>query len=221
MRRAKDTANKYQSYWWAALELAYKTGLVPNNAAWRRVKPFGKVDKARDFYPTPEQVATLLEHCDDAFRPLVRAAVLTGFRLQALSEARVADFDAKDGTLNIRRDKGHERVAALSTAAVELLRQQAKDKLPTAYLFVRADGYPWGKSHQHRPFRAACKKGGLPRELIFYGLRHYFISRALLTGINVYALAKNVGTSPKMIEKSYAKFIRTDVRDMLDRVAVA
>jgi len=223
MRRAKATANKYQSYFWAALELAYQTNHVISNDAWRRIKPFGKTDKARDFYPTAEQVSTLLEHCSDAVRPLARAAVLTGFRLQALTTALVADFDAEDGTLNIHRcpDKEHQRVAALSSAAVNLFKQQAKDKLPSAYLFLRADGYPWGKSHQHRPFRDACKIGKLPREFIPYSRRHYFISRALLAGVNVHALAKNVGTSPAMITKHYGKFIRADVREMLDRVDVA
>jgi integrase len=221
MRRAKGTANKYQSYFWAALELAYETGHVATNDAWRRIKPFGNVDKPRDFYPSAAQVSTLLENCDESFRPLVRAGLLTGFRLQALSGAIVADFDAHDGTLNVRHDKGHERVAALSSAAVELFKQQAKDKLPNAYVFLRADGCAWGKSHQHRPFREACKKGKLPREFIFYSLRHYFISRALLAGVNVHALAKNVGTSPAMITKHYGKFIRTDYRDMLDRVEVA
>ena len=104
---------------------------------------------------------------------------------------------------------------------MNLFKQQAKDKLPSAYLFLRADGYPWGKSHQHRPFRDACKIGKLPREFIPYSLRHYFISRALLAGVNVHALAKNVGTSPAMITKHYGKFIRADVREMLDRVDVA
>lgn len=220
-RRAKDTANRHWATFRAALALAFQDGKVASDTAWRRVKPFPDVGKAREFYPTPKQVTDLLEHCDDAFRPLARAAVLTGFRLQALTDARVAQFDAKDGTLNIRNDKKHERVATLSTAAVELFKAQAKDKLPGAYLFLRADGLPWGKSHQHRPFRDACKRAKLPREFIFYSLRHYYVSRALLAGVNVHALAKAVGTSSKMIEKHYGKFIRSDVRDMLDRVEVA
>jgi integrase len=228
-RRAKDTSNRNWNTFRAALTHAFRDGKVASDTAWRRVEPFEDVGRERQFYPTPEQVADLLKHCDDALRPLARAAALTGFRLQALTGALVSDFDPKAGTLNIRRDKDHERDATLSSAAVELFKQQAKDKLPSAYLFVRADGLPWGKSHQHRPFRDAVAranadpdvKAKLPREFIFYSLRHYFISRALLAGMNVNALAKNVGTSAAMIEKHYGKFIRSDVRDMLDRVAVA
>ena len=228
-RRAKDTANKHWNYLRAALALAFRDGKVASDVAWRRLKPFKDAGKGRDFYPTPEQIAAVLDHCDAALKPLVEAAKLTGFRLQALTGPLVSDFDSQHGTLNIRRDKGHDRVATLSSAAVKLLKEQARDKLPTTYLFVRADGVPWGKSNHHRPFREACGKVNsdpkakvkIPREFIFYSLRHYFISRALLAGMNANALAKNVGTSTAMIEKHYGKFIRSDVRDMLDRVEVA
>ena len=220
-RKAKDTANRHWATLRAALALAFKDGKVADDTQWRRVKPFEDVGRARQFYPTPEEIAKLLDKCANDFRPLVRAAVLTGFRLQALVEATVADFEAEDGTLRIDKDKKHARTATLSTAAVELFKQQAKDKTPKARLFLRADGKPWGKSHQHRPFRDACKAAKLPREFIFYSLRHYYISRALLAGMNANALAKNVGTSSKMIDKHYGKFIRSDVRDMLDRVEVA
>jgi integrase len=222
-RRAKDTANKHWNYLRAALALAFRNGMVSTDAPWRRLKPFGKVAKSRDFYPTAEQVADLLKHCADDLRPLVRAAALTGFRLQALTAARVGDFDPIAGTLDIKRDKGHSRTATLSTAVIALFKSQVTGKLPSAYLFVRADGYPWttSKSLHHRPFRDACAKAELPRAFILYSLRHYAISRALLAGVNAYALAKNTGTSAAMIEKHYGKFIRSDVRDMLDRVEVA
>ena len=228
-RRAKDTANRHWNTARAALALAFRDGKVKDDSPWRRIKPFANVGKARQFYPNDEQVKALLDHCDDALGPLASSATETGFRLKALTGALVKDLDEAHGTLNIEDDKGHTRVATLSSAAVKLFKQQAKDKLPSAYLFLRADGEPWTKSTHHRPFRDAVartnadpnvkKQARLPREFIFYSLRHYFISRALLAGVHVNALAKNVGTSAAMIEKHYGKFIRSDVRDMLDRVA--
>ncbi len=142
-----------------------------------------------------------------------------------MTDATVADFDPVKGTLRIGYgnggdDKGHKRTATLSSAAVELFKAQARDKLPAAHLFLRADGLPWGKSHQQRPFRAACTAAKLPRDFLFYSLRHYFISRALAAGMHVNALANNVGTSPVMIHKHYAKFIATEDRAMLDRIAL-
>jgi integrase len=223
MRKAKDTANKVFAAFRAALQLAFNNGKIANDLAWRRIKPFAKVGKARDYYPTPEQVKALIDNCADDFRPLVRAGLVTGFRLGPLTSARVADFDPNDGTLKILHDKKHPRTAMLSSAACALFKQQAKDELPGAYLFTRADGNPWAKSQQHRPFRDACAKCDppLPRAFIYYSLRHFFISRQLLAGANVHMLAMNVGTSPQMISKHYAKFIKSDVREMLDRAAVA
>src|SRR5579862_4008054 len=153
MRKAKATSNRSWSRIRAACALAFQTGKVPSDIAWRRVKPYGNIDKARTFYPTPEQVADLLTHSADDFRPLADAGKVTGFRLQPLTDATVAHFDAKAGTLRIDNDKGHARTATLSSAAIELFKAQAKDKLPAARLFTRADGSPWGKSHQQRPFR--------------------------------------------------------------------
>ena len=219
-RRSQDTANGLHSFR-AALGLAFRDGQVSSDTAWRRIQQFAKVGKARDFYPTPEQVAALFEHCDAAMQPLARAGANTGFRLQALTAALVSDFDPKAGTLNIKGDKGHERVATLSSAAIELFKTQAKGKLPSAYLFTRDDGNPWKRNNQQKPFRSACNAAKLPKEFVFYSLRHYFISRALLAGMNVNALAVNTGTSAAMIAKHYGKFVSTDVRDMLDRVAVA
>jgi integrase len=83
---------------------------------------------------------------------------------------------------------------------------------------MRDDGEPWGKSHQHRPMRAAVKAAGLPSETVFYSLRHYYISRALLAGMNAQVIAENCGTSVRMIEKHYGKFTRADRRRMLDLV---
>jgi hypothetical protein len=86
---------------------------------------------------------------------------------------------------------------------------------------VRGDGEPWKKSHQHRPFREACKQGKLPREFIFYSLRHYFISQRLLAGMNVIALdqeRRHVGRNDRA---KLRKICPSDVRDALDQVAVA
>jgi len=123
----------------------------------------------------------------------VKAAALTGFRLQAFREALVSDFDAAHGTLNIKKDKARAG-ATLSSAAIAFFKEQAKDKLPSAYLFLRADGLQWGVSHQHRPFRAACaavnadasvQKAARVHANSFSTACGTTSSRALLAGVNV------------------------------------
>jgi integrase len=63
-------------------------------------------------------------------------------------------------------------------------------------------------------------KAKLPPETVFYSLRHYYISKALLAGVQAQVVAENCGTSLAMIEKHYGKFLRADRKAMLDKVAL-
>ena len=67
------------------------------------------------------------------------------------------------------------------------------------------------KSQHKRPFEAAVKKTGLDQGTCFYSLRHSYISRALKMGVPTQAVAAQCGTSAAMIERHYAKFIRSDL----------
>ena len=109
----------------------------------------------------------------------------------------------------------------LSDKALSHFKKLARGKLPTAYLHTKEDGMPWGSSHQHRPMREAVKTAKLPRGAMFYTLRHTHISRALLAGVNAQVVAENCGTSVRMIEKHYGKFLKSDRRAMFNKVEIA
>jgi integrase len=85
-------------------------------------------------------------------------------------------------------------------------------------MLVKDDGIQWGKSSHSRSMKVAVKKAKLPRECCFYSLRHFHISKALLSGMPMQAIAENVGTSIKMIEQHYGKFTRADRRQMMNEV---
>lgn len=220
VRRSRDSANRTLAQFKAAMNLAFRRGLVPSDAAWRRVRGFRAVGSARKFFPTDEQIGKLLEKCETKLAALVRAAILTGARCGELTGARVADFDAKHGTLRVSGKTGSREVV-LSRRAVEFFKEQAKDKLPAALLFTKPDGMPWSRSEHHKPFRKACKAAKLPRAFVFYSLRHYHISKALIAGANVQVIAENTGTSIRMIEAHYGKFLHADRRAMFDRVELS
>jgi len=95
-----------------------------------------------------------------------------------------------------------------------------KDRLPEAHLLVKDDGTQWGKSHHLRSMRDAIKKAKLPGECVFYSLRHYHISKALLSSMPMQVVAENTGTSVRMIEKHYGKFTRADRRQMMNEVVL-
>ncbi len=77
-RRSKDSANRVLSIAKAAFNLAFRSGLVGSDQAWRRVSPFKDVGENRKLFLTDAQVGRLLGATNGGFRDLVEAAVLTG-----------------------------------------------------------------------------------------------------------------------------------------------
>lgn len=219
VRRSRDTANRVLAIFKAALNFAFRSGIALTDVEWRRVEGFEGATEARALFLEPDEVQMLLAAATGAFRDLLQAAVLTGARYGELASAKAGDFDPKAGTLKLSGKTG-SRSSYLSRDAVTFFRRVSKGKLPGAPLLMKDDGEPWGKSHQHRPMKAAVKAAGLPPETVFYSLRHYHISRALVAGVRPQVIAENCGTSVLMIERNYGKFTARDRRAMLDSIAL-
>ncbi|NOY15597.1 MAG: tyrosine-type recombinase/integrase [Gammaproteobacteria bacterium] len=218
-RRSKDSANRVMNMLKAALNLAFRSGVVHDDTAWRRVESFKGVGNARVLFLSDKQVKTLLETTKGGIHKLIKAGALNGARYGELSRLRVEDFSPSEATLLLTGKTG-THTAYLSRASVSFFKELAKDKTPKAFLLTKDDGTQWKTSHQQRPFREAVEKAKLPSETVFYSLRHYHISKALLAGIPIQVVAENCGTSIKMIEKHYGKFLATDRRKLLDKVAL-
>jgi len=217
VRKSKDGANRLMNYVRAALNLAYKKDIVGTDKAWRRISAFSDVGEARKIILNDAQISRLIEKTTGGFRELIISALLTGARYGELTGALVRDFDYQSKTIALSGKTG-SRTCYLSTEAAEHFRRLAATKLPNALLHVKDDGTQWGKSHQHLPMHEAIRRARLPQGTTFYCLRHTHISRALLKGVNSQVVAENCGTSIRMIEKHYGKFMAADRHAMFDRV---
>jgi len=217
MRKSKDGANKLLGALRAALNLAFRSGLVATDMEWRRVQPFKGVSASRKLFLTDKQIKRLLDNTNGGLHNLIHAAVLTGARYGELAAATVADLDPARGTLYLSGKTG-ERYCFLSDTAIRFFESLARDRLPAAWLLVKDTGSPWGKWHQNRPVKEAVQNAKLPRDTVFYSLRHYHISKALIAGVPAQVIAENCGTSIKMIEQHYGKFLEVDRRGLLNRV---
>jgi hypothetical protein len=60
VRKSKDSANRRLNVFKAALNHAWRSGVVADDTAWRRLEAFKKVGAARDLFLTEKQVAALL-----------------------------------------------------------------------------------------------------------------------------------------------------------------
>ena len=216
-RKSQDTANRVMGMLKAALNLAYRDGLVSSDKVWRRVERFKSVVKARTLFLSDKQVRELLDATTGDFHDLVELAVHTGARYGELTTATVSDFDPVDGTLHLSGKTG-ARTTYLSDTAVAVVQRIVRNKLPGAYLLMQDDGGQWIKGYQRAPLKQAVRRAKLPAETVFYSLRHYHISKALLAGVNAQVVAENTGTSIPMIEKHYGKFMKADRRAMFNRV---
>jgi integrase len=206
VRARQATANRVLSMLKAALNHAYDEEHIANRDAWgRKLKPFKKVDTARVRYPNVAEAARLLNACDPDFRPLVRAALETGCRYSELARLEVHDFNPDSNTITIRQSKsGKVRHVILTPEGVNFFRQHCAGHAGHELMFRHADGKRWKTSEQARPMRAAGAHARITPRVNFHGLRHTWASLAVMNGVPLMVVARNLGhADTRMVEKHY------------------
>jgi len=203
-RARKVTANRLLKDLKAALNRAVDDGLVESGEAWRRVKPFRGVEKARAEYLEHEEVRRLLNSCPADFRNLVQAAIYTGARYSELAALRVQDYRPEASAVHFPKTKsGSPRFVYLADEGLAFFERLTAGREPRAHLLVKSDGSEWGRSHQTRLMRESCEQAGLD-PVGFHQLRHTYASLYLMSGGSLVALAKQLGhTTTRMVEKHY------------------
>jgi integrase len=203
-RRRRNSANRTFNVLRASLNLAFKDGQVAGDAAWRHVKPLREADAARMRWLSAEEMRALVNAADDAFRPLVTAALHSGCRYSELTRLTVADFDPRSDSLFIAYSKsGKPRQITLTRDAARFFAQLCAGRPPHEIMLTR-NGSPWGVGMQDRPMRAACAKAGIPHAN-FHCLRHTYASHAIMDGVSSLIVARSLGhADTKMVEKHYA-----------------
>lgn len=216
-RRRKATANRTLTILKAALNHAYREGAIRSDEAWKRVKPFAEVTAARLRFLTVAEARRLLAACPAAFKDLVATALATGARYGELIRLTVADYDSTSGTVHIRASKsGKGRRVVLTDEGAALVSRLAAGRSPAERLLQRADGAPWGDSHQQRPMTAACKAAAIEPPLNFHGLRHTYASLAVMNGMPLLVLAANLGhSSSRMVEQHYGHLAESFIAETI------
>ena len=213
-RRRAATANRVLTILKAALNDAYHEGRIPINEAWRRVKPFRKVDSARIRYLTDDETRRLVNACPTDFRALVVGGLMTGCRYGELAALAVEDFSVDSGTLTIRTSKsGRPRHVALSAEGSQFFARQCLGKTPGALLFAKSSGRKWSASDQQRPIAAACVAAKIA-PITFHGLRHTYASRLAMKSVPLAVIAAQLGHADiRMVEKHYGHLAPNYVAD--------
>jgi len=205
VRKQKATANRTLTILRAALNKAYRDEKVSSYDAWRRVKPFAAVEKARVRFLTVDECRRLLAACSAEFRPLAQAALTTGCRCGELVRLTVDNFKPASGTLHVLMSKsGKPRHVVLNAEGVAFFAALCVDRPGHELMLLRANGQPWQRNSQCQPMAQACRVAGITPRATFHALRHTWASLAVMNGTPLVVVAKNLGhTSTAMVEKHY------------------
>lgn len=216
-RRRRSTANRILTVLKAALNKAWRERKVLTDAAWRAVEPFKGVDAARVRYLEIAETTRLLNGSDLDFRQLARGALETGARYGELIRLQVTDFSHNSGTVAVRKSKSSKpRHIHLTDDGVAFFRSITAGRAGSAFMFVKESGEPWKKDHQKDPMREACKRAKIDPPMGFHGLRHTWASHAVMNGVPLMVVAKNLGHSDtRMVEKHYGHLAPSYVADAI------
>lgn len=204
VRRRQSSANRILTTLKAALNHCFSEKLVASDAEWRRVAPFKGVASARVRYLTIAE-AKFINACDLVFRPLAQAALQTGCRYGELTRLKVGDFNRDAGTLAIWQSKsGKPRHVILTTEGAAFFAELCAGHAADELMLRRRDGGPWKKSNQSEFTAAACARAKIT-PIGFHQLRHTWASLAVMSGMPLMVVAKNLGhVDTRQVEHHYS-----------------
>lgn len=221
LRKRRLRANRHLVTLRAALNRAWREGLVPSNDAWARVQQFGGVERQRSRFLDHDEARRLLNACPPDLRNLVQLALLTGARYGELCRLEVRDYQAASGTLFIRDSKsGKPRHVVLNDEGMAFCRQLTLGRPIGERLLKRADGGRWDRDLHQRPFKEAVRRAGLDPAFTFHELRHTWASLTIMAGAPLMVVAQNLGhRDTRMVEQHYGHLAQSYVAEMVRRTA--
>ena len=214
--RAASSVNRDCAALRAALNYAHDIGDVTSDMAWRvALRPTKGADGRRVIYLERSQRRKLIDCAPADLADFILGMTHLPLRPGALAALKAADFDKRLGVLRIGKDKtGQDRRIKLPSGTAGIFQRLSTDKLPTAPMFLQANGQAWNKDAWKKPMKAASEAAGLPAETVTYTLRHSTITDLVVGGLDLLTIAQLSGTSVEMIEKHYGHF-------RVDRAAAA
>ena len=151
----------------------------------------------------------LINACAPEFRSLVQAALQTGCRYGELCRIEVTDFNRDAGTLAIRKSKSDKaRHVVLTDEGAEFFKGLSAGRAGNEPMF----GRQWGVSHQLRPMAEAVIRARITPAISFHGLRHTWASHAVMNGVPLLVVAKNLGHA---VEKHYGHLAPSYIADAI------
>jgi integrase/recombinase XerD len=183
---------------------AEEQGYIDRSPLVQMKKP---AEGRREQVVSAQQYQALLDSTpDQEFKDLITVSWETGCRPQeSLNvEARHLDVAGNRWVFSASESKGNKipRVVYLTPKALEISKRLA-EKHPQGVIFRNKNGRPWNPTATGcRFWRIKQKVGG---KVSLYALRHTWMNRMLIGGVDAFTLATLAGhRDPSMLAKHYA-----------------
>jgi integrase len=182
-------------------ELAFLKNLFTMAITWKKASEnpvkyvrFFREDNGRTRFLTEDEESRLLEACNPYFRPLVIAALHTGFRKSELLSLTWAHVDFLHHLITVEAayaKNGETRSIPMTTTLTETLQALHKKATETTEpIFLTHNGTPY--RHIAKIFGAACRRAGVT-DVTFHDLRHTFASRLVMAGVDLPTVKELMG----------------------------
>ena len=187
-----------------AMKWAEESGYIERSPLRYMKKPAGG---RKEQVVTAAQYKVLLARTNDQeFKDLLTVTWETGCRPQESLRVEARHVDLNGGRwlfpASESKNKRTPRVVYLTPTALKITSQLAA-KYPQGPIFRNVNGRPWTPYATNCRFKRAKKKVGVKVSL--YALRHTWINRMLINGVDAFTVATLAGHSdPSMLAKHYA-----------------
>jgi len=209
-----------------ALTWGEARGYVERNASTGIKNPKRQRHERRPVVPFEgwEEVRKLAAELDPRYAAIPIVAVGTGLRPEELFGLHRSDVDRAAGILRVERrytqrtlKQGGKTAGSVRAIPLRAVVLEALDSMPrridTQILFPSPrGGYIDSERFRYREWTPAFQAAGLEHRRL-YDCRHTFATWAIEQGIELWYLAKIMGTSTTQLEDTYARWLqRTDGR---------
>ena len=225
IRKRRKSANSILSHLRAALRFAYNQGYVDTDKAWRRVRPFKRVNNSPSSTSLErDEILHLLRACPDHIGNVVKAGLVTGCRIGDLLRLRVSNVHLKTGVVRLHSSKTDRTISvSLSNEGIEFFASLIDGRKADEYLFVDLNGQSWNTRGISGEFLKCQRAARIKPTVTFTKIRHTFASQAVMAGLPMKAVATQLGhVDTRMVEGVYGhlteNFMTEEIRKKMPRL---
>ena len=184
----------------------------------KNVRASVEVKRGQRPFESWEQIEAIAAELDPRFAAIPLVLVGTGLRPEELFALERRDLDLEAGVLSVERVYSQRRLKDCAKSSRQRrrvpLRQRVLDALgdlprwiDTPLLFPAArGGYIDGEKFRYREWTPALRAAGLEHRRV-YDTRHTFASWAIAGGVQLFYLARIMGTSVAQIDATYGHLL--------------